>query len=367
MTPFPRPPYAPLTRYAPDRRPVEIDLSDNTSRFGAHPGVLRAIRSASEEDVTRYPAVYADALRSAVAERYAVPVENVTTGCGSDDLLDSAFRAAGEPGEAIAYATPTFSMVEIFARMNGMVPHAVPSRAQDGGPLPEPEALLELAPALIYLCRPNNPTGDSWPRARVQALLDAVGPSGPIVLLDEAYADFADDDFLQDAVTSRRLLVVRTLSKAFGMAGLRVGFAVGPADVVLEVEKSRGPYKVTRLSERAAVAALEDEERWVPNLVSEVRRERARLLEELRRRRLSPLPSQANFVLLPLAQRSSAEVTAALRARGIAVRPFPNVRGIGDTIRISVGPAKEIDRFLEALDGVLETPAGVLESRGERQ
>jgi histidinol-phosphate aminotransferase len=353
LSPFPRPAYRPLTRYAPDRRPVEVDLSDNTSRFGAHPAVLRALRSATDEDVTRYPTVYADALRYAVAERYGIPVDNVTTGCGSDDLLDSAFRAAGEPGEPITYPTPTFSMVEIFARMNGMVPRAVPRQGLDVNGLLEPEALLDPMPALVYLCRPNNPTGDAWPRAGVEALVEAAGPSGPIVLLDEAYADFADDDFLRAAAESRRLLVIRTLSKAFGMAGLRVGFAVGPADVILEVEKSRGPYKVTRLSERAAVAALRDEEEWVPNLVAEVRRERTRLLQELQRRRLSPLPSMANFVLLPLAGHSSADVTAALRVQGVAVRPFPALPGIGDTIRISIGPASEIDRFLEALGRVL--------------
>jgi histidinol-phosphate/aromatic aminotransferase/cobyric acid decarboxylase-like protein len=239
-------------------------------------------------------------------------------------------------------------MVEIFARMNGMVPRPVRL-----GPDSDPRALLEGAPALVYLCRPNNPTGDSWRRDRVEALLEAAGPTGPIVLLDEAYADFADDDFLQDAVRSRRLLVVRTLSKAFGMAGLRVGFVVGPADVIFEVEKSRGPYKVTRLSERAAIAALADEEAWVPKLVADVRRERARLLDELGQRGLSPLPSQANFVLLPLGARSSADVTAALRARGVAVRPFPGIPDIGDTVRISVGPAHEIDRFLGALDEVL--------------
>lgn len=353
MTPFPRPAYGPLTRYAPDRRPIEVDLSDNTSRFGAHPAVLRALRSATDEDVTRYPAVYADALRSAVAERYGIAAENVTTGCGSDDLLDSAFRAAGEPGERITFPTPTFSMVEIFARMNGMVPRAVPSMAADGSGALEPEALLDPTPALVYLCRPNNPTGGSVPRAWVEALLEGAGPTGPIVLLDEAYADFADDDFLHVATASRRLLVVRTLSKAFGMAGLRVGFAVGPADLILEVEKSRGPYKVTRLSERAAIAALRDEEGWVPKVVAEVRSERARLVSELQRRGLSPLPSLANFVLLPLGARSSSDVTAALRAQGVAVRPFPNVPGFGDTIRVSIGPARETDRFLDALGQVL--------------
>jgi len=347
VTPFPREAYRPLTRYAPDRRPIEVDLSDNTSRWGAHPAALRAIREARDEDLTRYPSVYADDLRAAVVRRFGVPESSVATGCGSDDLLDSIFRAAGEPGEGVAYLPPTFSMVEIFARMNGMEPLSV-------APAPglEPERLLEGRPALVYLCRPNNPTGEVLPRSWVERLLEAVGGDGPIVLLDEAYADFGEDDFLAEAAASTRLVVVRTLSKAYGLAGLRAGFAVGPADVVAEIEKSRGPYKVNRLAERAAVAALDDREGWVPRVVGELRAERDRLLAALRTRGLSPLPSGANFLLLPLGEGSAPETTAALRDRGIAVRPFPALPGIGDAIRISVGPSHETDRFLDALDEV---------------
>lgn len=356
MSPFPRASYRLLSRYSPDRRPVEVDLSDNTSRWGAHPAALRAIRSAAPEDLTRYPDVYAEGLRSAVARRYGVPPECVTTGCGSDDLLDSAFRGAGEPGEAVAYIPPTFSMVEVFARANGMEPRPVDSS--------DPAALFEGNPAAVYLCRPNNPTGEVLPRAAVEALIEAATPDGPIVLLDEAYADFADDDLLREAPATARLVVVRTLSKAFALAGLRVGFAVGPPDVVFEIEKSRGPYKVNRLAEAAAVAVLEDEDGWAARVVAEVKEGRARLLEAMSARGLRPLPSQANFVLLPLsgappgtpgaeAPRTAVEVTAELRDRGVAVRPFPDLPGIGDAIRISVGPEPEMDRFLEALDEVL--------------
>jgi histidinol-phosphate aminotransferase len=348
VTPFPREAYRPLTRYAPDRRPIPVDLSDNTSRWGAHPAALRAIREAEPEDLTRYPSVYADDLRAAVVRRFGVPESAVATGCGSDDLLDSIFRAAGEPGEGIAYLPPTFSMVEIFARMNGM--SALPVPAQ---PTPDPEQLLEQRPALVYLCRPNNPTGEVLPRPWVERLLGAVGADGPIVLLDEAYADFGEDDFLAVAPDSARLVVVRTLSKAYGLAGLRAGFAVGPSDIIAEVEKSRGPYKVSRLAERAAVAALDDPEGWVPRVVEEVLVERARLREALEERDLSPLPSGANFLLLPLGKRRAVPITAALRDHGVAVRPFPAMPGIGDGIRISVGPPHETDRFIEALDEVL--------------
>lgn len=347
MTPFPRPSYAPLTLYAPDRRPIALDLSDNTSRYGPHPAALRFVHGSEPADVTRYPSAYADPLRSAVSERFGVSPECVATGCGSDGLLDSVFRAAGEPGERISYPTPTFSMVEVFARMNGMEPR--PATTSPSGDL---RALLEPAPVLVYLCRPNNPTGAVIPRARVETLIEGGGEEGPVIVVDEAYADFADDDFLEDAATSSRLVVLRTFSKAYGLAGLRVGFAVGAPEVILEVEKSRGPYQVNRLAETAAALALKDEEGWIPEVVAGVREERDRLKAGLEARGWAPLDSSANFLLLPLQGRRASEVVAALREGGVAVRPFPDLPGFGDTIRISVGRSPENDRFLAAFDEV---------------
>jgi histidinol-phosphate/aromatic aminotransferase/cobyric acid decarboxylase-like protein len=185
----------------------------------------------------------------------------------------------------------------------------------------------------------------------VGQLLDAVGADGPIVLLDEAYADFADEDFLAEAVSTPRLLILRTMSKVYGLAGLRVGFAIGSPEVVAEVEKSRGPYKVNRLAEAAAAAALDDAEGWIPDVLAKTKAERERLFAELVRRGLSPQPSQANFLLLPLPSgRTEKGVSAALRERGVAIRPFPDLPGIGETIRISIGRPHEMDLFLSALD-----------------
>jgi histidinol-phosphate aminotransferase len=355
VTPLPREAYRALARYRPDRRPVAVDLSDNTNRWGAHPAALRAVREADPEELLRYPPVYADHLRAAVARKFGVPEEAVATGCGSDDLLDSAFRAACDPGEAVRFVPPTFSMVEIFALMNGLKPVAATRERAER----RPEVLLEGDPGIVYLCRPNNPTGGVHPRPWVERLIDAAGPDGPVILLDEAYADFAEDDFLSGpgiragVPGSGRLVVLRTLSKAYGLAGLRVGFAVGPPDVIGEIEKSRGPYKVSRPAEAAAVAALDDAEGWVTGLVAEVRRERGRLGEALRARGFRPPSSEANFLLLPLESHSAASVAAALRERGVAVRPFPALAGIGEAVRVTIGPPEEMARFLDALAEVI--------------
>lgn len=348
MSAFPRPAYRAIRIYSPDRRPVALDLSDNTNRWGPHPAALAAVRACSEDALTRYPDTYADGLKSAIGRRFGVDPATVTTGCGSDDVLDSALRALCEPGARVAYPAPTFSMVELFARMNALEP--APVAAPENGVLTA-EALMASGPAALYLCRPNNPTGEVLPRAMIDDLL--AEDEGPVVLLDEAYADFAGDSLLTRAAERRRLVVVRTLSKAYGVAGLRVGFAVGAPAVIHEMEKSRGPYKVSRAAEAAAIAALGAEDGWVERVIGEVRENRERLAARLRALGLNPLRSEANFLLIP-APSGAERLTAALRERGVAVRPFPALPGTGDAIRVTVAPWPMLERFLEALAGALE-------------
>lgn len=352
MSAFPRAAYAPLTPYAPDRRPVPVDLSDNTSRWGIHPGAWKVLTGGDPEAILRYPSVYADGLRAAVARRFDVAADAVSTGCGSDDLLDSLFRAVSEPGGRVVYMPPTFSMVDIFARMNGLEPVAIES--QDG--LPDPTSLVQTVGSngLLYLCRPNNPTGEQAPRDWVHQILAQAEAQGVVVLLDEAYADYSGDSFLEHAAGSERVVVVRTLSKLYGLAGLRVGYAVGAPQVIRELEKSRGPYKVNRLAEGAAMAALEDAEHWVGPTLAATLEARAALVLGLEARGYTPLPSVANFVLVPVSDATA--VTAHLRAHGVAVRPFPGLPGHGDAIRVSVGPAHELEAFFGALPAPGETP-----------
>ncbi len=346
--PLPRPDYATLTRYAPDRRPVALDLSDNTNLWGTHPEALEVVRSAGTDDLARYPLLYADRLRETVATLHGIGPEQITTGCGSDDVLDSLWRALAEDGGRVCYPGPTFSMVEPLSRMNGRTATEFAwSRASA-----DPTVLLAGDPVLVYVCRPNNPTGTLAPLEWVERLLDAVGPTGPVVLFDEAYADFAGETLIPRSLAHPRALVVRTLSKAFGLAGLRVGYGVADAALVAEIEKSRGPYKVSRLAEAAACAALVDDAGWVRDTVAECVANRARLIIELEDRGLAPLPSAANFVLLPVPAQSAMAVALALRERDVAVRPFPACPDVGDAVRVTVGPWPLMTRFLDAWDSL---------------
>ncbi|CAN5727118.1 hypothetical protein BH23GEM9_BH23GEM9_13340 [soil metagenome] len=339
--------YRELQPYDPARIPCETDLSDNTSLFGPPPSAEAAVRESGMAALTRYPTVYATRLKRALAELLDVEPANITTGCGSDDLIDSAVRAFCEPGDTVAYPDPTFGMVPIFSRMNATRPLTVPLGADFAL---DADGLLAQRARITYLCRPNNPTGTAFERdATIRVCNEAAG----VVIVDEAYADFADDDVVMPAVDSGRTVVLRTFSKAFGLAGLRAGFAAGPADLIAEIEKSRGPYKISGVAEAAALAVLSRDLDWVRARVTEIRENRQRLRYELTARGVISWPSAANFVLAAVPG-GAAEWNLGLRAQDVAVRPFPAIPAAGDCIRITVGPWPMMERFLSAFDRVLD-------------
>jgi histidinol-phosphate aminotransferase len=331
-----------LIAYQTDRDACDIDLSDNTSLFGAPPAALRVLRGLDGDDVTRYPGLYARELRRALAAYAEVQPSEIVTGCGSDDVIDSTIRAVAEPGEAIAFPDPTFSMIPVFARVNGLRPIAVPiGRDHDL----DFDAMLATDARIIYLCSPNNPTGVVASREGIERVLEH---ARGIVILDEAYAEFAGTGLTARAPAHGRLVVTRTLSKAFGLAGLRLGYATAAAPLVVEIEKARGPYTTNGPGERAALAALTEDLPWVRARTAEAVAIRERLAEALRARGLEPLPSGANFLLVPI--EAAAGVADRMRERGVAVRAFRHVAGVGDAIRISVGPWTVMTRMLAVLD-----------------
>jgi histidinol-phosphate aminotransferase len=346
VTPFPREDYAGLNRYDPGRTAVPVDLSDNTNLWGPHPAALERVRAATADDLRTYPELYSDTLRIAVSERFGVDPMSVTTGAGSDDVLDSAFRAAYGAGQAVTYPAPTFSMIGDLARMNGMAARPVPW--EDAAA--DPAVLLQGDPAVIYICRPNNPTGAQLPAEWVERLLGPRGEDGPLVIIDEAYADFAGESLIDWAPRHPKLLVARTCSKAYGLAGLRCGFGVARPDVVLEIDKSRGPYKVSRLAAELAAVAIRDESGWVRQSVAECLDNRERLRAEIEARGVAQLPSSANFILLAAPSGSAGKDQAALRELGVQVRPFSQVPGLGEGLRVTVAPWPLMAKFLEALD-----------------
>jgi histidinol-phosphate aminotransferase len=347
MSPFPRPDYERLARYHFDRTPVDLDLSDNTNQWGAPPAALEVLRNADHDALARYPDLYADELREAAAARLGVPADCIATGCGSDDVLDSTYRASAGGLDLVRVVVPTFSMALPLANMNGMVAQSVSWREA----LDDPGRLLQGDPALVYVCRPNNPTGEVAPTTWLQELLRLAGQDGPLVLVDEAYVDFGGDSFASRAVDHPRLLVSRTLSKAFGLAGLRVGYSVGSAATALEVEKSRGPYKVARVAAKAAAAALEDRDGWVARTVAECVVNRERAWAELDARGLDPIPSHANFILFRAPGGDARADALAIRARGVAARSFPGDMPDGaDALRVTIAPWALMERFFQALD-----------------
>ena len=337
--------YRDIELYAPNRAPCAVDLSDNTNLWGVPPAAERALREAAVATVTRYPSLYAPSLKDALAAYLGVAADAIVTGCGSDDVLDSAIRAFAEPGARVAVPDPSFAMIPIFARMNGLEPVLVPLV---GGTALDADAMLATGARVIYLCSPNNPTGGLLD---ADAMRRVVREAPGVVIVDEAYAEFAERNALDLAGESDRVLVCRTMSKAFGLAGLRVGYMIGAPALVAEVEKSRGPYKVNALAERVAHAALTEDMEWVRARAAEAVENRERLADALRARGLAPLPSQSNFVLVPID--GAAGVGARMRALGVAARPFPALAGIGDAIRISVGPWHMMETCLAALDGAM--------------
>lgn len=354
MTPFPRADYHSLSLYQPDKRPVEIDLSDNTNQWGTHPAALARMESVKPEDLRGYPQVYADELREAVAERYGVDPRGVTTGAGSDDVIDLAFRAAAGPGAVASYPGPTFAMIEPFARMNGIHAREIPW----ADALDDPARLLEGEPAVVYVCRPNNPTGEMASADWVRDLLDARGDEGPLVVLDEAYAEFGGEPLIEWSQRIPRLLVTRTASKAFGIAGLRCGFGVARPETALEVEKSRGPFKVSVLAAAAFTAALRDESDWLERTVAECVENRGRVLAALRDRGLRPFDSRTNFVLFAAPSGNAREDAQALREIGVAARPFSRMPVIGEALRATVGRWPQMERLIEGLDVLIARARG---------
>ena len=337
----------------------EVDLSDNTNLWGAPPAALRALHDARADALSRYPSLYSEPLRAALL-RY-VGLDNAAdvtavTGCGSDDILDATMRAFGAPGERIAFSAPTFSMIPVLARLNGLDVAAIPLTPSFDLDV---QRLVEARAKITYICAPNNPTGTGVSRAAVEYV---VAHAAGVVLIDEAYAEFAPEVFVDLVERNERVVIARTFSKAFGMAGLRVGYGIASIESARLIERARGPYKVGRLAEQAVLAALEASTEgvmWVKAHASLAIENRERVSTSLRAIGLTVLPSSANFVMVPHPRASA--LASALRTQGVGVRWFGGLpsaipdfaRAHGAALRISVGPWESMQRLLDAFSEVL--------------
>lgn len=336
-------------RSADDDREV-VRLSANENPLGPPDAAVNAIAEAAA-DCWRYPSQAPRHLRTAIADAVGLDREYVRLGNGSDELLDLICRAFFDPGDRIVIPTPTFSVYELAARLHDLditfVDAEPPTFAWEVSRLRTP---LENA-AGIFLCRPNNPTGFTLERNHLLELLD----TDALVVVDEAYVDFTDDSVASWVRDNDNLLVTRSFSKLYGLAGVRIGYALANPDFVDTLGIVRPPYSVNRPAQAAALAALGDKA-----YVREVRRtiaaERERVAERLRELDVAVRPSDVNFLLVSPEVRglSGSDLAELLAKRGVEIRDLAGVRGISEEwARITIGRPADNDRLLEAVTEIV--------------
>jgi histidinol-phosphate aminotransferase len=328
-------------------------LASNESPFPPHPDVVEAIRRAAES-TNRYPDPGATLLRRRIAERHETEPGGVAIGNGSCELLLAAAEALCEPGAEIVYAWPSFSVYPYLAAITGAREIRVPLAEGEVHDLEAMRAELTVATQLLIVCNPNNPTGTHLPAARIAELCAEV-PAHVTVIIDEAYADFQvndDPDATVDLLADHpNLVLLRTFSKCHGLAGLRVGYALGSAGFRAAVDAVRQPFSVNSIAQAAAAEAVlhtDDVERRVEQTIVE----RVFVEEGLRELGLRTAGTQTNFSWVSLGDADEDEVVAGLAERQVLVRPGKALGGPGH-IRVSYGIRAENERFLAALAELL--------------
>jgi histidinol-phosphate aminotransferase len=317
-------------------------LSSNESPYGPLPSVVEVIAEAAGA-VNRYPDNGAAALTEAIAGRFAVPVGHVAVGCGSVGVLQQLMEAVGEPGAEVVYAWRSFEAYPPLADLAALTSVRVPLTGETHD-LAAMAAAITPQTRLILVCNPNNPTGTVVRERELTAFLDQV-PADCLVILDEAYREYIRDGDVPDGINLYRdrpnVAVLRTFSKAYGLAGLRIGFLIGHEPVAEAIRKTMLPFTVNAIAQAAAVASLNAEDELLDR-VETVVKERDRVREALLADGWTVPVTEANFVWLRLGDQTTA-FAQSCDAAAIAIRPYP-----GEGARISIGTPAANDAFLAA-------------------
>ena len=345
MTQYCRDTIAAMSGYVPGEQPRDrryIKLNTNENPYPPSPRVAAALRAFSFDRLRLYPDPMADELRDLAAEQAGLDRDWVLFGNGSDDLLTMAVRTFVDQGAALAYPDPTYSLYPVLAAIQGARTVTIPLDERFELPADAVEQAEDAR--LLFLARPNAPTGTAFPMVRMRAVCrDFSG----VVWIDEAYADFASDTCLELVREFENVVVSRTFSKSFSLAGVRLGYAYGHPGLVSEMLKVKDSYNVNMLTQALGAAALRDRAAMEAN-AGRVRVTRDRVAEALRERGFEVLPSQANFLFAAPPVEASAYMNG-LRENGILVRYFPGGR-TGRYVRVTIGTDEDMDTFLEVTD-----------------
>ena len=331
-----------------------VKLASNENPFGVPASAQQAMAAAVAE-LGRYPDANGFDLKGALSKRYDVPADWITLGNGSNDILEIAAHAFVERGQSIVYSQYSFAVYALATQGVG-AQHIVVPATQYGHDLPAMLAAIRDDTRLVFIANPNNPTGTFIPAAKIEAFVAKV-PANVVVVLDEAYNEFlaAEHQFESAAWVKKypNLLVSRTFSKAYGLAGLRVGFAIAQPALTDLMNRIRQPFNVNSLAQAAAIAALNDKA-FLEQSAANNAEGYAQLVQAFEKLGLEYVPSYGNFVLVKVGNEADAgaRINLALLKQGVIVRPVGNY-GLPQWLRISIGLPEENEAFVEALTKAL--------------
>ncbi len=339
---FVRPNIRAMHGYTPGEQPDigerVVKLNTNENPFAPSPKVMQAIREIEPEHLRRYPNPTADAFRAAASKVLGVAPEMILAGNGSDDILTIATRTFIPPGGVMAFPHPTYSLYKVLAGIEDAKTAAVPW--EKDWKLPE-DGLLATKANAIYIANPNAPSGTLIPADQLCHLIEKFDG---LVLIDEAYVDFADHNCLELAGKYDNVVISRTFSKAYSLAGMRFGYAVAKPSVIDQMMKVKDSYNCDAVSITAATAAIQDQE-YAKMTWTHVQQERTRVTDELAKLGFDVLPSQANFVLAKVPGADGLAMYHALKQMGILIRHFDQA-GLKEYIRITIGTFQENNALL---------------------
>jgi histidinol-phosphate aminotransferase len=333
--------------YVPGEQPPDgegwIKLNTNEAPLPPSPGVLEAIKGAANESLRLYPSPTARPARDAIARKFGLDPSHVALGNGGDELIEMCFRAFVGAGETVAYPTPTYPLFEPLCRMHEARASTHPTEQ----PWELPPSLGADPARLKFIVNPNSPTGALFERDEVEAVVVA---SSGVVVIDEAYVDFAAETCVPLLERYPNVLLLRTFSKSYALAGMRVGFALGSTELIEALHSVKDSYNLDRLAIVAAVAAIEDEAHH-RRIVEEVLTNRESLARSLEGLGFEVVPSSTNFVFAR-PPKPAREVVAGLRERKILVRHYDR-EPIAGWVRITVGTRDQHEKLLAALKEIL--------------
>jgi len=332
------------------KRASVIKLASNENALGASPKALAALRAAAA-GLNRYPDAGCVALRAALGKHLKIAPESIIVGNGSDELIVLALRAFVDPGDEVVVAQPTFLIYELQAKACGASVTVVPMKNLRYD-LPGMRAVVTPHTKIVFIANPDNPTGTYVTKRELDAFVRDL-PQETVVFIDEAYFEFVEaPDYPQSLryVADRPVIVTRTFSKAYGLAGLRVGYGVAQPSLIAAMNAVREPFNVNSLAQAGAVAALSDAAFLAKTrrMASEGRRT---LMAAFERLRLRAVPSQTNFILIELGPRAQ-DVARALLAKGVMIREMSAWK-LSGYLRVTIGTAQENRRFIQALEEVI--------------